>query len=122
MAGLAALRAEVAAAVSAIDGVTVSAYPTPGVLEPDAGWVTVRDRAPSGFAGDLAVEVVVAVCCGHDLATSEVRADDLTPALLAVAADLICRGVVVRPETWPAPTPTGALYVLTLTMTIPLEA
>ena len=76
MATISERRAEVAAALNAVGGITVTAHPVTNNVRPGDGWVNVTRLAPADFTASAATMQAVVVL-SPDPVKADARFDDL---------------------------------------------
>ena len=120
---LASARTALAAALSTVSGVTVTARPGRVTSNARDGWVTLSKLAPSAFFDRQSATLSAVVVLGADEVMAEELLDTLAPALLdaAVTSVLAPADVFLNPQMLVTGTTSAPLYALVLTLTIEVE-
>lgn len=113
-------REALAAALSAVDGVTVAARPSAAAPQPGDGWVVLSRLAPSTFTACTATLTAV-VTLGADEALAETLAETYAVALLDAATTGSLNPTDVSLEPQALVGGTGVIYALALTLTLEVD-
>lgn len=115
-------RAELAAAVSTLDGVTCVAHPVPGNLRVGDAWVTVGRRIYAPRLRAHFVTLSAFVVLGSNEQNADLKVDAWSGPLLDSVSDLYAGDVSVEPQEIITTTPTpGSVFALTLSATFELS-
>lgn len=119
---IASVRADIAAALSAIGGVNVRAYPVASIGYGD-GWVSIASVTTGEFLGSDDVAFEVHIGLGVDQAAAEQRFEALAPLVIHALAEgnMIARDVRVSPVALIVGTSSTPVPALTAAFTMEVE-